>query len=72
MNKETQTLNDTIDQVDLIDIYRIFHRKWKSTLSSQVHREHSPGQIRSWVTNQALENLRKWKSYQASFLTTTL
>ena len=26
-NKETQTLNDTIDQVDLIDIYRTFHPK---------------------------------------------
>ena len=27
INKETQTLNDTIDQLDLIDIYRIFHPK---------------------------------------------
>ena len=26
-NKETQTLNDTIDQLDLIDIYRIFTPK---------------------------------------------
>jgi hypothetical protein len=25
INKETQTLNDTIDQLDLIDIYRSFH-----------------------------------------------
>ena len=25
--KETQTLNDTMDQLDLIDIYRIFHPK---------------------------------------------
>ena len=25
INKETQTLNDTIDQLDLIDIYRLFH-----------------------------------------------
>ena len=25
--KETQTLNDTIDQLDLIDIYRTFHLK---------------------------------------------
>ena len=24
-SKETQTLNDTIDQLDLIDIYRTFH-----------------------------------------------
>ena len=27
INKETQTLNDTVDQLDLIDIYRIFHPK---------------------------------------------
>ena len=27
INKKTQTLNDTIDQLDLIDIYRIFHPK---------------------------------------------
>ena len=27
INKETQVLNDTIDQIDLIDIYRTFHPK---------------------------------------------
>ena len=27
INKKTQTLNDTIDQLDLIDIYRTFHPK---------------------------------------------
>ena len=27
INKETQTLNDTIDQLDLIDIYRTFQSK---------------------------------------------
>ena len=27
INKETQTLNDTIDQLDLIDIYRHFTPK---------------------------------------------
>ena len=27
ISKETQTLNDTMDQVDLIDIYRTFHPK---------------------------------------------
>ena len=25
INKETQDLNDTVDQIDLIDIYRTFH-----------------------------------------------
>ena len=28
INKETQALKDTIDQIDLIDIYRTFH--WKT------------------------------------------
>jgi len=27
INKETQNLNDKIDQLDLIDIYRTFHPK---------------------------------------------
>ena len=27
INRETQALNDTIDQIDLIDIYRTFHPK---------------------------------------------
>ena len=27
INKETQALNDTIDQIDLIDIYRTFNLK---------------------------------------------
>ena len=43
INKETQALNDTIDQIDLIDIYRTFHSKTADTLSSQVRTEHSPG-----------------------------
>ena len=28
-NKETQALNDILDQMDLIDIYRTFHQKTK-------------------------------------------
>ena len=27
INRETETLNDTIDQLDIIDIYRTFHPK---------------------------------------------
>ena len=38
INKETQTLNDTIDQLDVIDIYRTFHPKTKNfTFSSSAH-----------------------------------
>ena len=32
INKESQALNDTLDQVDLIDIYQIFHPKAEYTL----------------------------------------
>ena len=38
INKETQTLNDTIDQLDLIDIYRTFYPKTMNfTFFSSVH-----------------------------------
>ena len=38
INKETQTLNDTIDQLDLTDIYRTFHPKTMSfTFFSSVY-----------------------------------
>ena len=38
ITKETQALNDTIDQIDLIDIYRIFHPKTADyTFFSRAH-----------------------------------
>ena len=38
INKETQTLNDTIDQLNLIDIYRTFHPKTMNfTFLSSAH-----------------------------------
>ena len=38
INKETQTLKDTMDQLDLIDIYRTFHPKTiKFTFFSSAH-----------------------------------
>ena len=38
INKETQTLNDTVDQLDLIDIYRTFHPKTMNfTFFSSAH-----------------------------------
>ena len=44
ISKETQTLNDTMDQLDLIDIYRTFHPKTMNfTFFSQMHIEHAPG-----------------------------
>ena len=43
ISKETQTLNDTMDQLDLIDIYRTFHPKTIYSSFSQVHKEPSSG-----------------------------
>ena len=42
INKETEALNDTIDQIDLIFIGHSIEKQ-QITLSSQVHTEHSPG-----------------------------
>ena len=42
ISKETQILNDTIDQLDLIDIYRTFHPKTMNfTFFSSTHRTFS-------------------------------
>ena len=42
MNKETQTLNDTMDQLDLMDIYRTFHPQIINfTFFSSAHRTFS-------------------------------
>ena len=42
ISKETQTLNDTMDQLELIDIYRTFHPKMMNfTFVSSAHRTFS-------------------------------
>ena len=72
INKEMQALNDTIDQIDLIDIYRTFHPKTADyTFFSSAHGTFSRID-HILITNQGFVNLRKLKSYQASFLTTML
>ena len=72
INKKTEALNDTLDQMDLIKFTEHSIQKQQNIHSAQVYIERSPGQIISWVTNQALVNLRYLKSYQVSFPTTTL
>ena len=42
INKETMALKDTLDQMDLTDIFRTFHSKAWNIHSSQVHMEHTP------------------------------
>ena len=71
-NKETQALGDTLDQTDLIDIYKKFHPKAAEyTFVSSAHGtfsriDHILGK------NLMSVNLRKLKSYKASSLTTML
>ena len=67
INKETQALNNTLDQMNLIDIYRAFHPKaaehifFSSAHGTFSSIDHMLGHI------QASVNLRKLKSYQAIF-----
>jgi len=70
ISKETQTLNDTMDQLDLIDIYRTFHSKTMYfTFFSRAHRTFSrTDNILGYKSS--LGNLQNLKSSQASFLIT--
>ena len=65
INKETQTLNDTIDQLDLIDIYRTFHPKTMNfTFSSSAHGTFS--RI-DHILGHKSSKFKKLKSFQAFF-----
>ena len=70
ISKETQTLNDTMDQLDLIDIYRTFHHKTMNfTFFSSTHRTFS--RIDHILGHKSsLGKFKKMKSFQAYFLTT--
>ena len=70
INKEMQTLNDTIDQLDLIDIYRIFHHKtmnftfFSNARGTFSRIDHILGH------KSSLGKFKKIEIIQASFLTT--
>ena len=70
VNKETQTLNDTINQLDLIDIYKTFHPQTMNfTCFSSAHRifpriDHILGH------KSSLSKFKKNKLFQAFFLIT--
>ena len=69
INKETQALNDTRDQLDLINIYRTFHPKTINfTFFSSAHGTFS--RIDHILGHLVLENSKKLISFQSSFLTT--
>ena len=69
IRKETQTLNNKMDQLDLIDIYRTFHPKTMNfTFFSSAHRTFSKiDHILSHLSSFG-KFKKKWKSFQASFL----
>ena len=63
MNKETQVLNDILDEMYLIDIFRTFHPNAEEYTSiSSAHGTFSRID-HIWVTIQALANLRTLKLY---------
>ena len=70
INKETQTLKDTMDELDLIDIYRTFHPKtinfmfFSSAHGTFSRIDHILGHKTS------LGKLKNLKLFQSSFLTT--
>ena len=70
ISKKTQNLNDTMDQLDLINIYRTFHPKTMNfTFFSSAHRtfsrlDHILGH------KSSLGKFKKLKSSQAFFLIT--
>ena len=69
--KETQTLNDTIDQLDLIGIYRTFHPKTMNfTFFSSSHGTFSRIDHILGHKSSLGKLKKKLKSFQASFLTT--
>ena len=72
ISKETQTLNETLGQMDLIDIFRTFHPNAEEyTFFSSAHGTFSRID-HILATNQASVNLRKLKLYQVSSLSTML
>ena len=68
--KETQTLNDTIDQLDLIGIYRTVHPKTMNfTFFSSTHATCSRIDHILGHKSRLGKLKKKLKSFQASFLT---
>ena len=65
--KETQALNDTIDQIDLIGIYRTFHPKTADYTFFSSAPGTFPGIDHILVHKSASVNFRKLNSYQHLF-----
>ena len=72
INKETQALNDALNQMDLIDIYRTFHPKAAEyTFFSSAHGKFS--KIDHILGHKSsLNKFKKIEILSTSFLITTL
>ena len=71
ISEETPTLNDTTDQLDLIDIYSTFHPKIMNfTFFSSAHGTFSRIDHILAINLALVNSKKKLKSFQASFLIT--
>ena len=72
ISKETQTLNDTMDQLYLIDIYKAFHPKTMNfTFFSSAHRTFCRiDHILSYKSSLGKLKKKELNSFQASFMIT--
>ena len=70
MKKEIQPLNDTLDQMDLIDIYRTFHPKPAEYTFFSVAFGTFPRIDHMLGHKTSLNKFKKIELYQASFPTT--
>nr|KAF6435749.1 hypothetical protein HJG63_012485 [Rousettus aegyptiacus] len=64
INTEITSSNDTLDQLDIINIYRAFHPKTAAYTFLYIHMEHSQGSTTYWVTEIASTKIRGLKSQQ--------
>ena len=58
INKETQALNEALDQMDLREIYRTLHPRAAEYIFFSNAQEHSLGLMTFWATNQSSITLR--------------
>ena len=64
IKKATEILNDTLEQLDLTDIFRTLHQKTPEyTFIFQIHMEHSLGMTTYWGTRLASTHLRVQKLF---------
>ena len=68
LNKKITSLNGTLDKLDIIDIYRVFHPK--ATAYTFFSRAHGTFSRIDYIlgTEIASTNIRGLKSYQPCFL----